>query len=572
MQKKSFLIILFFLLASTVNIVQSKTVNKPLIYKISNGKTTKNVRNWSSISLLYPDQYHTPEKLFEELQQINETAPDIIDLYSIGKSVEGRDIFCLRITNEQNTLPKPGVLFVSHHHAREQITVEVGLRFMLALVNSYGLNRDFTNYVDDEEIFFIPSLNPDGLHYVVGNQTMQGNPWFRKNFRLIDDDNDGDFDEDPPEDTDGDGIISEYTIYTQNQINDWVASGYYYEGIDNDGDGMVNEDPLSGVDLNRNYDYRWSDSSCDSGWTTNTTIDDYPGDAPFSEPETQAYRDFLENKSFATAISLHSGINGTYFPWASESYWAEKELYNRIYTDLEAILPLNYLSVSDNPDYIGYTCAGDWGDWMYAVKNCLVPLTFEIYHNTSSNDLVELVFEDESKKIWRWDGIYENFAPTESAIEALWVDIQSVFSYWLVLTPRLEVSIKSIVGDKTISDTLEVTLTLNSLSPVIGSVSELNVVEENFVPVLRKGSLVTISEIPGGKPVEKSFKFELEQDFIPGTNITFLIGNDYIGYRPITIQEDQVIEAQVAINFFAPIFAIATLVLVKSRRNISRKD
>ncbi len=572
MHQKSILVVILFLLAVTVGIVRCEPVVIPPICEISDKKIVRNVRTWSSISLLYPDQYHTPEELIDELQQINDTAPEIIDLYSIGKSIEGRDIFCLRITNEQNILPKAGVLFVGQHHAREQITVEVGLRFMLALVNSYGYNKDITNYVNAEEIFFLPSLNPDGLHYVVGNQTMQGNPWFRKNFRLIDDDNDGEFNEDPPEDTNGDGIISEFTIYTLNQLNDWVASGYYYEGIDNDRDGLVNEDPLSGVDLNRNYDYRWSDSACDSGWTTNTTHEDYPGTAPFSEPETQAFRDFVDNKSFATAISLHSGINGTYFPWASETNWVENELYSKIYSDLTTLLPLNYLSVSDNSEYLGYTCAGDWGDWMYAVKNCLVPLTFEIYHNTSSNDLVELVTDDAAKKIWRWDGIYEQFAPVESAIEALWSDIQSVFSYWLVITPRLEASVKSIVGDKNASDTLEVTLILRSLSPVIGSVSELNVVKENFAPVLRKGSPVTISEIQAGEPVEKAFKFELEQHFSRGSNITFLIGNDYVGYRPITIQEDQVEEAQVSISLLAPFFAITTLVLVKSRKNTSRKD
>ncbi|MFX1506832.1 MAG: M14 family zinc carboxypeptidase [Promethearchaeota archaeon] len=572
MQKKSVFLILIFLLAITVEAVQSKSVEEPLIFKIIKIDDVKTLRNWLSISLLYPDQYHTPEELIEELYQINDTAPGIIDLYSIGKSVEGRDIFCVRITNEQNTLPKAGVLFVSHHHAREQITVEVGLRFILTLVNSYGLNPDMTKFVNEEEIFFIPTLNPDGLHYVVGNKTIQGNPWYRKNFRSIDDDNDGEFNEDPPEDTNGDGIISEFIVYTQNQFNDWTVSDSYYEGFDNDGDGLVNEDPLSGVDLNRNYDYRWNDSSCDSGWTTDTTLDDYPGSAPFSEPETQAFREFVENKDFATSISLHSGVNGTYFPWASETYYAEEELYKKIYSDLISLLPLNYLTAAEDQEYIGYTCGGEWGDWMYAVKNCLVPLTFEIYHNTSSDDLVEFVSEDETKKIWQWDGIYEKFAPVESAIEDVWSDIQSIFSYWLVITPRLEASIKSVVGDKNMSDTLEVTVILKSLSPVIGSVTEINVVKESLNPVIRKESPVTISEIPAESSVEKSFKFELEQDFARGSNLTFLIGNKYMGYKPLTIQEDQVEEAQVTIDLIIPFFAIATLVVIKSRKQMSRMD
>ncbi|UCG04017.1 MAG: hypothetical protein JSW11_08520 [Candidatus Heimdallarchaeota archaeon] len=570
MTKKSFLFILLFLLASTISVTQVESVKETPIYEVNEIKVARKVRNWTSLSLLYPDQYHTPEELFEELQQMNDTASEIVDLYSIGRSIEGRDIFCLRITNEQNPLPKAGVLFVGQHHAREQITVEISLRFMLVLVNSYGYNIDITNKVNDQEIFFIPSLNPDGLHYVVGNETMQGNPWFRKNFRSIDDDNDGVFNEDPPEDTNNDGVISEFIVYTQNKDNEWVETEYYYEGIDNDEDGLINEDPLSGVDLNRNYDYRWRDSTCDSGKSMNTLREDYQGTAPFSEPETQTFRDFMETRTFATAISLHSGINGTYFPWASETYWAEEELYNQIYTDLKTFLPSNYLSESDDPQSIGYTCAGEWGDWMYAVKNCLVPLTFEVYHNTSSQDLVTLVSDGRSRKIWRWDGIYEKFAPEESAIEDLWSDIQSVFSYWLLITPRLEVSVKSVVGDKNTSDILEVTLNMKSQSPIIGSISKLNVMKEISVPVLRKGSPVTISEISAGEAVEKAFKFELEQDFTRGSNLTFLIGNEYMGYRPITIQEDQVVEAQVSIEIFIPFFSIVTLVLIKSRKKIKR--
>ncbi|MFX0122226.1 MAG: M14 family zinc carboxypeptidase [Candidatus Hodarchaeota archaeon] len=573
MKKKSFIIVLFFLLASVVNIVQCKTIEKTPIYKISNENNVRNVRDWPSISLLYTDQYHTPEELVEELMQINATAPGIVDLFTIGKSIEGRDIFCLRITEEQNTLPKAGVLFVAHHHAREQITIEMALRFMLVLVNNYGLDQEITNYINTEEIFFIPSLNPDGLHYVVGNETNQGNPWLRRNVRPFDNDKDDLFDEDPPEDTNGDGIISEFTIHFKNQQNEWVASGdQYYEGNDNDGDGLVNEDPIGGVDLNRNYDFRWGDSTCDSGGTTNTLHEDYPGTAPFSEPETQAYRDFVEYKSFATAISLHSGINGTYFPWAAEPYWAEKELYGQIYTNLKDLLPANFLSYPTQTESIGYTCAGEWGDWMYAAKHCLVPLTFEIYHNKSSNELSYLISEDESQQIWRWDGIYEMFAPAESAIESLWNEIQYVFFYWLGLTPRLEIFIKSVTGGKNASDSLRVKLSCASLSPLIGSIDKLNIAHKNLTSVLRRGTPVTFSEIPAGKSVDRSFDFELKQKFSSGTNITLLIGNEYIGYRSITIQEDQVGDPQVSSGFIPVLIVIAIFLLVKIRKNTSRKD
>ncbi|UCE12762.1 MAG: hypothetical protein JSV04_11275, partial [Candidatus Heimdallarchaeota archaeon] len=311
MPRKALFIILCFAFTLTVSVTRGQTLFNESKFKVEVISNVGNLRNWSSISLLYPDQYHSPTELLEELQQITDTAPEIVDLFTIGNSIQGREIYCLRITNEKNTYPKAGVMFVAQHHAREQITVEAVLRFLLRLVNNYGVDQKITEYINHEEIFVIPTLNPDGLFYVVEEE----NFWLRRNLNPIDDDNDGVTNEDPAEDTNGDGIISEYDIIDR-KTEEFL--GLYFEGIDTDNDGAINEDGIGGVDLNRNYDYRWNDSSLDSGWGTDTSLETYPGTTPFSEPETQAYRDFLENKSFASAISLHSGINATYFPWSSE--------------------------------------------------------------------------------------------------------------------------------------------------------------------------------------------------------------------------------------------------------------
>ncbi len=579
MKKKSFLTIILLILTIITSVNQNQAFELAPIYKIKKIKDPRIVRDWSSISLLYPDQYHTPEELIKELQQINDTASEIVDIFTIGKSIEGRDIYCLRITNEKNELPKAGVIFIAQHHAREQITVEAVLRFTLRLVNNYGIDNEITEYVDKEEIFIIPTLNPDGLHYVVGNETLLGDSWFRKNLRSIDDDNDGQIEEDPPDDTNGDGIISEFDIIDKN-TGKFVD--YYLEGIDNDGDGKINEDPLGGVDLNRNYDFHWNDSTTDSGWGSDTTQEDYPGTAPFSEPETQAYRDFLENKSFASAISLHSGINATYFPWSYQPYWAEVDLYSLIRSDLQESLPPRYFGNPKNLESKNhpraeddiYTTAGEWGDWMYTAKDCLVPMTFEIYYNTSSDDAVELDFENDSHQIWRWDGIYEMFAPVESAINALWDVIQPAFDYWLEITPRLKLTMDSVTGGKNKSDTLKVKLTIENLSPRIRTIDELNVVNEDFDSVLNNGKPVTISEISAGKTESESFEFQLEEDLTEGMDLILHVGNDFVGYSSIIIQEDQIKAAQnVSIGVIAPLLAILTIVLIrfrkisKSRRN-----
>ncbi len=559
MQKKSVLLSFIFLFTLISSVTQNQAISTT-IFSINIIESSTIVPSWSNISLIYPDQYHNPIELLMELEQMNNTAPEIIDLFSIGKSFQGRDIYCVRITNEQNTNAKAGVLILSGIHAREQISVEASLRFLLRLVNNYGSHEEITGFINTQEIFLIPSLNPDGLHYVVGNDTLLGNEWIRKNLRPFDEDGDGSFDEDPEEDTNGDGIISGYEIYEWTN-NNWVLTDEYLEGNDTDGDGLVNEDRIGGVDLNRNFAYRWNDSSLESGFGSDTSSDTYPGTAPFSEPETQVFRDFVDNKSFATAISLHSGINATLFPWASGYTWANPTLYNNMFNDLAQILPNRFFGQGVQTLY---SVAGDWADWMYVEKDCLVPMTFEIYHNGSSDDLGQVEEENATHRRVRWDGMYGYFAPEESGyyFDSLWEDIQPAFDYWLDNTPRLKVQVKSIKGGTKTGDTVEVRLSIINLSPRINSIENLKVVYENFDSVLPSGW--SIPGISPGTNVHDSFEFELKQPLTNGNKITILIGNNFTGYTPIVIQENVSTQTETTpLYVMAPLLAIPVLVLSK---------
>ncbi|TFG26684.1 hypothetical protein EU527_19460, partial [Candidatus Thorarchaeota archaeon] len=118
------------------------------------------VRTWEMIGLLYEGIFHDPSQVDEEIENICETVPDLIAVDVIGQSIEGRNITCIRITNELNPIQKAKTLIVAHHHGREQITVELALRFILYLLNGYGIDDTITEYVDTQEIYVIPTLNP----------------------------------------------------------------------------------------------------------------------------------------------------------------------------------------------------------------------------------------------------------------------------------------------------------------------------------------------------------------------------------------------------------------------------
>ncbi len=567
------MILLFIFLLS--NVAQGNAVQNTPVFSATVRTNNSVNRIWEDISLIYPDQYHTPEQVVEELNLITSTAPNIVEMSVLGQSIQGRDIHLMKITNEQNTVPKAGVFIIAQHHAREQISVEVALRFMHQLINNYGSNDVLTNYINTLEIYIIPTLNPDGLHIVVGNDTLAGDPWLRKNLRSIDDDNDGFFDEDPYNDVNEDGIISEFDVFEKvfGQAPQYRYS--YYEGIDDDGDGLVNEDIIGGIDLNRNYAYRWNDSSLTSGSTSDSTSAVYPGSEPFSEPETQIIRDFTSDHSFSMALSLHSGINTTYFPWASGSNWAEPARYFEIYNDFKEILPdyffQDYLNTEITPTKAlpSYTSAGEWGDWMYSARNCQVPVTFEIFHEEGTEEYQPIPFVDnDTHEIWQFDTIEGYFAPQEDKIEALWLDVQPAFDYWMSTTPQLNISEIEITGENSVGSILTIKGKIKNTSPHVTTIEELKVLSKDLTQL--GSSPITLPKIMEDYKSSLYIEHILVSQISEGNNLTLLIGNDFVGYYPLVIDVDAIGKSQgIHFDILGIIAAVPVLYIV--RRKINRK-
>lgn len=196
--------------------------------------------------------YHTQEETFAEMDSVATANPSICQVQSIGTSIEGRDIWAIKISdNVTVTETEPRVLYVGCHHAREVITVEIPLDIMLWLVGNYGVDSLATYLIDNREIWIVPLMNPDGREYV------------------------------------------------QN-VGDWRKNRR------NNGDGSY------GVDLNRNWGYMWGYDDIGSSPVPGNEV--YRGTAGFSEPETQAIRDLMLNYQFDTCISYHS--HGRLILWA----------------------------------------------------------------------------------------------------------------------------------------------------------------------------------------------------------------------------------------------------------------
>lgn len=220
------------------------------------------------------DRYYNYEEVNKAMEVLHEAFPKLTKLDMIGKSEEGREIYALTINNPDtgDELDKPGVYIDGNIHGNEIQAGEVCLYYANMLLTKYGENEKVTKVVDNNAHYIIPVVNVDGrYHFFENANTMHSN----RSIRVPkDDDRDGLFDEDPPDDLDGDGSITQMRIkdefgeYKVDPEDERILvrvkpgeKGEYTllgsEGIDNDGDGRLNEDAEGYLDPNRNWGHNW---------------------------------------------------------------------------------------------------------------------------------------------------------------------------------------------------------------------------------------------------------------------------------------------------------------------------
>ena len=246
------------------------------------------------------------------LVRLNKAFPELTRFYSIGKSTQGRDIWCLEVTARNVGDPdrKPGMYIDGNIHGNEVQTSETVAYTAWYLCHQYGRLEKVTDLLDERIFYLLPSINPDGrdLWLNRGGRARSG-------LEPTDDDRDGMADEDDSEDLNGDGQITMMRIKDSHgrykrhpdypeqimvrtrpdEIGEYSFLGW--EGIDNDGDGRINEDGRGGYDMNRNWAFDWQPNYVQYG----------AKDYPFSQPETRAVAEFiLVRPNIAAAQSYHN--------------------------------------------------------------------------------------------------------------------------------------------------------------------------------------------------------------------------------------------------------------------------
>ncbi len=262
-------------------------------------------RKWNARKVeLSFNHYYDWKEVEEALRKLEKAYPKFLKLRSIGKSYQGREMWYMTINNPDtgSEMQKCAMYMDANIHGNEVQGGEIGIYTIWYLMENYNYNDKIRKLVDERVFYIFPSVNPDGR-----DMWLHSGGSARSGQVPMDSDSDGLYDEDGPEDLDGDGEVGSMFIKVErgegthrlsdtgdrlvpiqknvegkpDEVGDYKFIGS--EGIDNDGDGRYNEDGGGGYDANRDWPSYWQPNYIQRG----------AGGYPFYWPESQHTRDFF---------------------------------------------------------------------------------------------------------------------------------------------------------------------------------------------------------------------------------------------------------------------------------------
>lgn len=260
-------------------------------------------------------KFHSPAETVARLKSLAGQYPEICRLSTVGKSFGGQDVQVLEIAawkNKSDPKARPAVLVVANSEGVHLPGTEAALQLAEDLLTAYGRDKVWTDFLNRNTVYVIPVLNPEAAGAYFSKPLLERT----YNSRPVDEDNDGLVDEDGPEDLNGDGLITMMRV--KSLEGRWIIDPkeprlmrladpkkgekgeylVYTEGLDNDGDGQINEDGPGGVELNRNFPHDFE------------YFQKRAGLYPVSEPETEALLRFMfDHNNIAMVINFSTENN-----------------------------------------------------------------------------------------------------------------------------------------------------------------------------------------------------------------------------------------------------------------------
>ncbi len=322
------------------------------------------------------DQYYSLDQIYEALRALNKAYPQLTTLETVGKSEEGRPLMAMTVNNPKTgaALDKPAIYVDGNMHGNEIQGGDISLYLLDFLLGGYGKNPEVTQLLDKAVFYVVPVVNVDGrFHFMADANTPDSN----RSLRIpVDDDKDGLLDEDNTDDLDGDGNIctmrkkdpfGQFRTDPEDprlmvrvkpgEKGEWSMLGD--EGIDNDGDGQVNEDAEGYVDGNRNWGFDWAPPYVQGG----------SGEYPFSGVGLKALAEWTMTKTnIAFVWSYHNNggmiLRGPSRKGLGEYPPQDLAVYDFLGKQGERIIPGYRYLISWKDLYTTYGDSGEWATQM----------------------------------------------------------------------------------------------------------------------------------------------------------------------------------------------------------------
>ncbi|KAH8304366.1 hypothetical protein KR059_007302 [Drosophila kikkawai] len=163
-QQQLQLLLLMLLLPA---ITMAKTVNPtgdPLQIQIQPERGLPEPRAYMPDAQHLDFVYHDHEELTRFLRATSARYPNLTALYSIGKSIQGRDLWVMVVSSSpyEHMVGKPDVKYVGNIHGNEPVGREMLLHLIQYFVTSYSSDQYVKWLLDNTRIHILPTMNPDG--------------------------------------------------------------------------------------------------------------------------------------------------------------------------------------------------------------------------------------------------------------------------------------------------------------------------------------------------------------------------------------------------------------------------
>jgi hypothetical protein len=311
------------------------------------------------------EHYYSYDELTDLLGQLQQDYPEIFNYSSLGKTWEGRDIWLVKISdNVSIDEDEPKVLYKGGEHGDEKQGYQVVIYSIKSFVENYthiNVNESFTervrNVVNNTELFFMPMVNPDGCE--AGT---------RKNCRPND-------------------CIYGETLFRGVDIN--RNSGYKWELIDKYPFRYRHTFPYL---EKTNVKYPLFDTASIRG------EGGYRGPYQFSEPESKAIKQVVENHSITISIDYHAAIykGEILIGWAwTKTPRPDENISYYIAENISKITEYKIGRVSGVAFILGHI-----GDWEYA-EHGIMSFGIELPYARGDRPLLNILHQNGNPLPWK---------------------------------------------------------------------------------------------------------------------------------------------------------------------------